>query len=44
MVGMYMNQKGSYAAGKSLCEEVPFLYRDTCLIHVESHELFFRDL
>jgi hypothetical protein len=44
MVGMYMNQKGSYTAGKSLCEEVPFLYRDTCLIHVESRELFFRDL
>lgn len=29
-VGMYMNQTGSYEAGKSLCERAPLKYRSIC--------------
>ena len=41
VVGMYMNQKGSYDSGISLCKTAPDDIRRTCNIEVENRRAFF---
>lgn len=42
VAAMYMNQTGSYSAGKKLCRESPQEFRDICNNTVRSRESFFR--
>lgn len=42
VVGMYMNQKGSYEAGKELCDKAPSHFRSMCNTAADSRELFFQ--
>lgn len=42
VVGMYMNQEGSYTAGNKLCEITPEVYRDICYKTVAEREFLFR--
>ena len=40
VVGMYMNQKGSYSSGKKLCEAVPQNYQNICNRTVDIPNIF----
>lgn len=41
MISTYLNQKGSFEAGESLCTEAPFLYGHICSASVQSKKAFF---
>ena len=42
VVGMYMNQTGSYLEGKELCKLAPNKLRRGCTVNAKSRESFFR--
>lgn len=42
VVGMYMNQTGSYSSGQTLCEIAPQEFRTTCKNSVTSKKAFFK--